>query len=813
MITAKERTGKFYSENKSDTHFCRNGNRLCKIQKTSEPLQSMQGYRLVDISFYASNEILHDAWISDSCTMYELIDYARALGYLRQDCRLSHIGVVHRSRLLGNGSRISDVDIVRGERLLVFSRFPDADSTSITTLIGRGYSFESALQLLRYTSNDFDEAEKLIGNALHPRSIRDNLLRNGSYLHHIAGQMGCYNRLSTEEFLGSLLLNPKSFESEIASMRFDDCCKGQFYHGPLFHTFVHLRRLYHKLKPNAVNNIAERLLDEYELSQAEAHYRNGENHLKSLSQFDDVAKIAGEVRVSADLGFWPSFILYAWCLEIAVDPCDACEIRHYINLADMERRNINQYPYVQYLYNHLLAWHGKERSRYPTMNPVELENERESCLQISRCSPAKRTTPSAPRIESWLDSIMKLLSFDKSLPTDQIAMRRLMVKRLLVCFRAVCANFDSDTDKLNWIAQHCAEQVRQRTPAGYLAYGLCWFFGIGVREYKVRAARYFKMSAEYNFPEGQYLCGMIHINGDGVDRDLKEAAKYLKLSADQGFVMAQFRYGVCLRKGEGVAVNLPEAARYFKMSAERGHEGSMYNYAIFLQNGIGVSRNIFEAVRLLKITADKGMVQAQCAYGLLLYKGQGVFPNVPEALRYFKLAADKGYADGQYHCGQCLYSGGRGVPRNLPEAVRYWKMSADQGHPQAQYNYGVCLINGQGVPRNVAEAVRYYKMSADNGCAEAQYNYGACCYDGDVVPRNVTEAARYWKMSADQGDVESQYQYGYLALNGEGIPQNRDEAISYLKMAAGQGHRKAKSLLDAATAFPIPMPGVKIFIE
>ena len=125
----------------------------------------MQGHRLVDISFHDSSEILQDAWISDACTMYDLIDYGRALGYLRQHCRLSHVGVVHRSRLLDCESRISDVDIGRDEMLLVVSRYPDADSTSVVSLTHRGFSFDSALHILRYTSNDFGEAEKLIGNA------------------------------------------------------------------------------------------------------------------------------------------------------------------------------------------------------------------------------------------------------------------------------------------------------------------------------------------------------------------------------------------------------------------------------------------------------------------------------------------------------------------------------------------------------------------------------------------------------------------------------------------------------------------------
>ena len=444
------------------------------------------------------------------------------------------------------------------------------------------------------------------------------LLQNGSYLHQIAGHMGCYNRLSTEEFLGSLLLNPKSFESEIASMRFDDCQK-VFYRGPLFHTFVHLRRLYHKL------HSAEMLLDEYELSQAEAHYTNGEKCLKNLSRLEYVSSIACDVRISADLGFWPSCILYAWCLDTAVDCSDACEIRHYINLADVERQNSDQYQYAQYLYNHLLAWHDKKRSRYPTLNRVERERERERCLLISRCSSVEKTKPSAPKTESWLESIMKVLEVSESMTSDEVARREYMVKGLLAHFRVEDVKFDSDRDKLSWIAQHCTEKVREGSAVGYFAYGLCWYLGIGVAENKVRAARYFKMSADSGAAAGQYMCGIVRLLGDGVAQDLEEGAKYIKMSAKKGFPMGQFRYGVCLRKGEGVAQNMIKAARYFKLSAVQGNALGLFNFGSCLQYGLGVPRNIYEATRCYQLSADMGLAQAQYNYGMALFSWRRCF--------------------------------------------------------------------------------------------------------------------------------------------------------------------------------------------
>ena len=43
---------------------------------------------------------------------------------------------------------------------------------------------------------------------------------------------------------------------------------------------------------------------------------------------------ARESRISADAGFCPSLVLYAWCLEILGDRSDDCEIRICLNAVD-----------------------------------------------------------------------------------------------------------------------------------------------------------------------------------------------------------------------------------------------------------------------------------------------------------------------------------------------------------------------------------------------------------------------------------------------------------------------------------------------
>jgi hypothetical protein len=65
-------------------------------------------------------------------------------------------------------------------------------------------------------------------------------------------------------------------------------------------------------------------------------------------------------------------------------------------------------------------------------------------------------------------------------------------------------------------------------------------------------------------------------DGLGVSKDAVKAAKYFKLSADQGNADGQCLYGIALRDGIGVARNPAEAAKYFKLSADQGNANGLF---------------------------------------------------------------------------------------------------------------------------------------------------------------------------------------------------------------------------------------------
>ena len=787
----------------------------------------MSGSRSIDFYFADTEELLESAWIRDSCTVYEFIDCARSLGYLRQDCRLSEVAVVHRSKQLVNGFVLSSADVAPGEAILVVRSGPDVDAKSVYALMGRGLTTPHAMAMLRYTSNNLDEAISYVGRAWHPRMVRDMLVSDRSSLGEIVNLIGCDNRRCAEHFLGSLLLNPACFERELASIAFERCVKDRYDGGPMFHTFSLLLRIYHQRDcPFCSGSI----FSEHEKSRAHNHHMNGISILRSLEigKLEQVKDASREFRISIDAGFCLSLVLYAWCLEILGDRRDDCEIRLCLNAVDRATCRLDDDKYVHRLYLTLRKRHGKDKSDGLVFDSNQ-DLWQQACIiaswgleDMGLTFRVKRTAmiqeyliTAASAGDSWAQQAIQYIRSIGRIPDNFVHDH--LDESLDRISALVTAHENEPRGTGNSIPDELIDSTSKAEPKEALdlnmwqeesltqdsfamgiyglcllhGYGLCLLHGYGCKSNVVRGLRYLRMSAEQGDAQAQYNYAVTLLQGQFVRQNLEEAVRYFKMSADQGYAYAQYNYALCVSKGEGVPRNLEESARYFKMSADQGHAEAQFNYALLVWEGQGVCRNLEEAVRYLKMSADQGNAQAQCSYALHLFHGDGVSPNIEESARYFQLSADQGCAEAQYNYAGCLLKGW-GVSPNLEEAARYYKMSADQGDAEAQYHYALFLSEGRGVCRNLKESARYYKMSADQGNAKAQYQYAMCLLEGRGVCVNVEEAARYLKMSADQGYAKAQDCYARHLLNGDGLTGNFEESARYFKMSADQGHAEAQ---------------------
>lgn len=75
-----------------------------------------------------------------------------------------------------------------------------------------------------------------------------------------------------------------------------------------------------------------------------------------------------------------------------------------------------------------------------------------------------------------------------------------------------------------------------------LSVGLCYYYGIGVSEDKIKAIKIFEAVAEneencssgYEIDEANFLLGQIYLHGLGVTKSIKQARKFLELADSDG---------------------------------------------------------------------------------------------------------------------------------------------------------------------------------------------------------------------------------------------------------------------------------------
>jgi len=180
-----------------------------------------------------------------------------------------------------------------------------------------------------------------------------------------------------------------------------------------------------------------------------------------------------------------------------------------------------------------------------------------------------------------------------------------------------------------------------------------------------------------------YRKGVACFFGRGVAQDYVEAARLYRLAAEQGHVRAQCNLGVMFDCGVGVKQDKAEAVRLYRLAAEQGNAFAQFSLGRMFDEGRGVEQDKVEAARLYRLAAEQGYVHAQFQLGEKLSKGQGVKQDYVEAARWFRLAAEQGNVHAQFELGEMLLYG-IGVIRDRAAAVRFYRLAAAQGDKEAQ---------------------------------------------------------------------------------------------------------------------------------
>ena len=213
--------------------------------------------------------------------------------------------------------------------------------------------------------------------------------------------------------------------------------------------------------------------------------------------------------------------------------------------------------------------------------------------------------------------------------------------------------------------------------------GHACYFGRGVAQDYVEAARLYRLAAEQGHARARFFLGVMFYNGRGVAQDDGEAVRWYRLAAEQGDSDAQYNLGGIFKNGRGVAQDDGESVRWYRLAAEQGDADAQYNLGCIFKNGRGVAQDDGEAVRWYRLAAEQGDAKAQLFLGLGFNIGKGVKQDKAEAARWFRLAAEQGNADAQFLLGEMLLYG-RGVIQDRAEAARLYRLAAAQGNKRAQ---------------------------------------------------------------------------------------------------------------------------------
>ena len=165
-------------------------------------------YTRLNFLFTSTNELLRNAWIHKDYTVNDFSDCARELGYLRQDCLASEITLVYHAMVFTNDTKLSSVCSRDGETIWVVCCRSDVDSLSVRELMSLGLTVDQAVTLLRYTANSLVESMEIVETAVMPQWVRNHLMYHRGDSLQVCMEMGICDRVSAEQFLGSLLLNP-----------------------------------------------------------------------------------------------------------------------------------------------------------------------------------------------------------------------------------------------------------------------------------------------------------------------------------------------------------------------------------------------------------------------------------------------------------------------------------------------------------------------------------------------------------------------------------------------------------------------------
>ena len=164
--------------------------------------------------------------------------------------------------------------------------------------------------------------------------------------------------------------------------------------------------------------------------------------------------------------------------------------------------------------------------------------------------------------------------------------------------------------------------------------GYCYAIGIGVRQDKRLAAKWYTRSAEAGNARAQCNMGVLCEYGHGVRKDYSKAAEWFRMSAENGYSRGRTNYACLLRDGKGIEKDPEKAVYWFEQS---GSPRAKRLLAQMYLSGEDIGKDIDKAKELLESASERDR-KAMFLLGDLIYRDEK-----DRAISLFNRSAEKGF--------------------------------------------------------------------------------------------------------------------------------------------------------------------------
>jgi TPR repeat protein len=329
-----------------------------------------------------------------------------------------------------------------------------------------------------------------------------------------------------------------------------------------------------------------------------------------------------------------------------------------------------------------------------------------------------------------------------------------------------------------------------------------------------RAARYYQLSAESGFAQGQLGWALTLLRDNAAHGGSAQVRRLLRLAADAGLPAAHFALGALVDQpdsdqaaghqtgshqtdgdqADGAPDQPAVAAAHYRAGAELGHRSAQLRYGMALLHGHGIARDAHNGETWLRRAGLAGDPLAAALVGDLYTRQDGPPPNFCEAAIWFQRAAEAGHIGAARALGQLSLRGG-GFGTDPVTAAHWLRVAATAGDAVAAYELAICLAHGIGTARDDAEALQWFHYAID-AMPAARFWYGRMLAEGRGAATDLPAARACFLRASADGNGDATVAAAEMLVNGRGGPPDQPTAMRMFGHAAAQGHRGAQFALE-----------------